>query len=208
MLEAAGHRPSRRAARPAGLTRREAEVLLHITQGLSNREIAWALWIPRRRCAITSSTSMPRSGLEPNRGQLVRDTARPDRQRASLRHVPAAWSAPEWFGVRGGCLMRRRGIEATICHVLAPVGTKQPCGSGVASQWRYVRWRGGRPVRLANGALVRAVGQGAHRRPRVAAQSKTRIPLPALSTAMQAMQQPVRRPHRPAICRCRIPPIP
>jgi HD-GYP domain-containing protein (c-di-GMP phosphodiesterase class II) len=48
VLEAAGHRPSRRAARPAGLTRREAEVLLHVAQGLSNREIASALWISEK----------------------------------------------------------------------------------------------------------------------------------------------------------------
>lgn len=48
VLEAAGHRPLRRAARPAGLTRREAEVLLHVAQGLSNREIASALWISEK----------------------------------------------------------------------------------------------------------------------------------------------------------------
>jgi HD-GYP domain-containing protein (c-di-GMP phosphodiesterase class II) len=48
VLEAAGHRPSRRAARPAGLTRREAEVLLHVAQGLSNKEIASALWISEK----------------------------------------------------------------------------------------------------------------------------------------------------------------
>jgi HD-GYP domain-containing protein (c-di-GMP phosphodiesterase class II) len=48
VLEAAGHRPSRRAARPAGLTRRESEVLLHVAQGLSNREIASALWISEK----------------------------------------------------------------------------------------------------------------------------------------------------------------
>jgi HD-GYP domain-containing protein (c-di-GMP phosphodiesterase class II) len=48
VLEAAGHRPSRRAARPSGLTRREAEVLLHVAQGRSNREIASALWISEK----------------------------------------------------------------------------------------------------------------------------------------------------------------
>ncbi len=48
VLEAAGHRPSRRAARPAGLTRREAEVLLYVAQGKSNREIASALWISEK----------------------------------------------------------------------------------------------------------------------------------------------------------------
>jgi HD-GYP domain-containing protein (c-di-GMP phosphodiesterase class II) len=48
VLEAAGHRPSRRPARPAGLTRREAEVLVHLAQGRSNREIASALWISEK----------------------------------------------------------------------------------------------------------------------------------------------------------------
>ena len=48
VLEAAGHRPSQRAARPAGLTRREAEVLFHVAQGWSNRQIASALWISEK----------------------------------------------------------------------------------------------------------------------------------------------------------------
>jgi HD-GYP domain-containing protein (c-di-GMP phosphodiesterase class II) len=48
VVEAAGHQPSRRAARPAGLTRREAEVLLHVAQGSTNREIASALWISEK----------------------------------------------------------------------------------------------------------------------------------------------------------------
>lgn len=48
VLEAGGHRPSRKPARPAGLTRREAEVLLHVAQGRSNREIASALWISEK----------------------------------------------------------------------------------------------------------------------------------------------------------------
>jgi HD-GYP domain-containing protein (c-di-GMP phosphodiesterase class II) len=48
VVEAAGHQPLRRAARPAGLTRREAEVLLHVAQGKTNREIASELWISEK----------------------------------------------------------------------------------------------------------------------------------------------------------------
>lgn len=48
VLEAAGHRRSRRPSAPAGLTPREVEVLMHVAQGRSNREIASTLWIAEK----------------------------------------------------------------------------------------------------------------------------------------------------------------
>jgi HD-GYP domain-containing protein (c-di-GMP phosphodiesterase class II) len=48
VLGAAGHRVRRRAELPAGLTPREAEVVVHLARGLSNPEIAAALTVSRK----------------------------------------------------------------------------------------------------------------------------------------------------------------
>jgi HD-GYP domain-containing protein (c-di-GMP phosphodiesterase class II) len=51
VLGAAGHRVSRRRAGPAGLTRREVEVLRLVARGMSNKEVAQALVISPKTVA-------------------------------------------------------------------------------------------------------------------------------------------------------------
>jgi DNA-binding NarL/FixJ family response regulator len=51
VLAAAGHRVTRRREGPAGLTRREVEVLRLLARGMTNKQIAGALTISRKTVA-------------------------------------------------------------------------------------------------------------------------------------------------------------
>jgi HD-GYP domain-containing protein (c-di-GMP phosphodiesterase class II) len=90
VLGAAGHRASRRPARPGGLTGREVEVLRLLACGLSNKEIAERLVISRKTAshhiehiyAKTGTTNRALASLFAASHGLIGDAAGQDGQRA------------------------------------------------------------------------------------------------------------------------------
>jgi HD-GYP domain-containing protein (c-di-GMP phosphodiesterase class II) len=96
VLSAAGHRATRRPARPAGLTGREIEVLRLLARGLSNKEIGEHLVISRKTAAhhvehIYAKTGVANRALASlfaaNHG-LIGDSSGPDRRRAGSSPLP------------------------------------------------------------------------------------------------------------------------
>ena len=157
--------------------------------GLSNREIASALWISEKTVRNHVERIYAKIGVSNRIG-------------ASL------------YATRHGLTGERGSID---------VGANAPCAGGRFrgdqfphdSHWplprRYLRhrpierWLRGSRIDQHTGGCFSCLEEGTHRRPRLSGQSEARVPLSALGAAMQAMQQPVRWPRRPTLCRCRVP---
>ena len=100
VLGAAGHRVSRRREGPAGLTQREIEVLMLLTRGLSNKQIAEQLVISPKTVAnhvehiyakVDASTRTQASLFAMQHGLLPDEqfAPAPTRSTADASHPPA-----------------------------------------------------------------------------------------------------------------------
>ena len=132
VLGAAGHRVARRREGPAGLTRREVEVLTLLAQGMSSKETARRLVISPKTVANHVEHIYAKIGAS-NRGdgEPVRDAAR---------------TAP-----RGAVRARRRAHAVCIASALRAIVSATARRSSLGLNWTYSvpawtigTWPGGR----------------------------------------------------------------